>query len=132
MLRVLSELGRIDPLKWLDDALCVLRWGPGVKLTWANVSGWPGGAVERILRQYGVRVYWRQYSINGRDYGVHVLPQQAAWAEYVLRKAGCPLTSPLVSEHNRSVQPGGAMPKAWGVPARPVGLAGRVVDFLLR
>ena len=121
-----------DPLKWLDDFLAVLRWGPGVKITWAAVSGWPGGRVEKLLRGYGVRVYRRQYSINGSDYGVHVLPQQAQWAEYLLRKAGCPLTSALISEKNRRVQGGGAMPKAWGVPAKPVGLAGRVADFFMR
>ena len=129
---ILNELTRIDLIKWIDDFLCLLRWGPGVKLTWVNVSGWPGGRVERILRQYGVRVYRRQYSVNGSDYGLHVLPQQAMWAEYVLRKAGCPLTSPLVNEANRRVQPGGAMPRAWGVPARPVGLAGWIVDMWLR
>lgn len=132
MLRALNEAGRIDPIKWFDDFLCLLRWGPGVKLTWAAIPGWPGGKVERILRQYGVRAYRRQYSVNGSDYGLHVLPQQAAWAEYLLRRAGCPLTSPLVSQANHSVQPGGAMPKAWGVPARPVGFAGRVIDFLQR
>ena len=129
---VLNELSRIDPIKWIDDFLCLLRWGPGVKLTWAHVSDWPGGRVERVLRQYGVRVYRRQYSVNGSDYGVHVLPQQAQWAEYLLRKAGCPLTSSLISEGNRRVQGGGTMPKAWGVPAEPVGLAGRVADFLMR
>lgn len=132
MLRILNEFGRIDPVKWLDDFLCLLRYGPGVKLTWTNVGGWPGGRVEQILRQYGIRVYRRQYSFHGSDYGLHVFPQQAAWAEYLLRKAGCPLTSPLISEANRRVQAGSTMPKAWGVPAKPVGLAGRVLDFLMR
>ena len=132
MLRALNWASRIDPIKWIDDLLCLLRWGPGVKLTWANVSGWPGGRVEKILRRYGVRVYRRQYSVNGSDYGVHVLPQQAVWAEYLLRNAGCPLTSPLISESNRHVRAGGAMPKPWGVPAKPVGFAGRVIDFLTR
>lgn len=123
---MLAELSRIDPIKWLDDLLCILRYGPGVKLTWAAVAGWPGGRVEKLLRRYGVRAYRRQYSINGRDYGVHVLPQQAAWADYILRTAGCPLTSAPRSK------PGGVMPREWGVPAKPVGFAGRVVDFLSR
>ena len=131
-MRALNWASRIDPIKWIDDLLALIRWGPGVKLTWANVSRWPGGKVERILRRYGIRVYRRQYSVNGSDYGVHVLRQQAEWAEYLLRRAGCPLTSPLISEGNRSVQPGGAMPKAWNVPAKPVGFAGRVIDFLTR
>ena len=106
--------------------------GAGGQVNLGLRFGLAGGRVEKILRQYGIRAYRRQYSINGSDYGVHVLPQQSAWAEYVLRKAGCPLTSPLISESNRHVQPGGAMPKAWGVPAKSVGLAGRVVDFLMR
>lgn len=128
MIRVLNELTRIDPLKWVDDLLCLLRYGPGVKLTWAAASGWPGGRVEPLLQRYGVRVFRRQYSINGSDYGLHVLPQQAAWADYILRTAGCPLTSAPLS----GGKAGRAMPKAWGVPARPVGFAGRVIDFLQR
>ena len=122
-----------DLIRWADDLLCTLRYGRGVKLAWAKAPGWSGARVEMLLRQYGVRVYRRQYAYReGDEYGVHVLPQQAQWAEYVLRKAGCPLTSPLVNEANRRVQPGGAMPRAWGVPAKPVGLAGRVADFLMR
>lgn len=123
-----------DPLKWIDDTLCILRYGAGVKITWSSGTDWAGGDVEMLLRSYGVRVWNRQYARKKGvdDYGLHVRPQQARWAEYVLRKAGCPLTSPLISEANRHVQPGGAMPRAWGVPAKPVGFVGRMVDFLLR
>lgn len=126
-----------DPLKALDDLLCVLRYGLGAKLTWAQVSGWPGARVESLLRRYGVTVYRRQYAfVEGDDYGVHVPRAQSRWAEYVLRRAGCPLTSPLLHAGNRNVTPG-PIGNAWSdanprAAARPAGLAGAVVAFLTR
>lgn len=123
-------------LKWFDDFLAVLRYGRGVKLTWAKAPGWSGGRVEQLLRRYGVRVYGRQYAHkDGDEYGLIVSEQQARWAERVLRRAGCPLTGELVDESNRNVMPGPV--RAWSdtnpkATRKPVGLAGRVIDFLTR
>ena len=120
-------------LRALDDFICMLRYGRGVRLTWNKSPGWSGGHVETLLRRYGIRVYQRQYAYReGDEYGAHVPAAQGRWAEYVLRKAGCPLTSPLIDESNRHVRAGGAMPRAWGVPAKPVGFGGRIIDFLMR
>ena len=120
------QLADIDIIKWLDDLLAVLRNGQGHRLEWYKSSGWAGGDVERVLRQYGIRVYCRDYG-HGRDtLGCRVRQQQAAWADYLLRTAGCPLTSRPLSK------PGRVMPRAWGVPARPVGLAGMIIDMWLR
>lgn len=124
---MLAHLADIDPLKWIDDALALLTNGPGHKLEWYKSSGWAGGRVERILREYGVRVYRRDYG-HGRDtLGCHVRKRQAAWADYLLRRAGCPLVSPALARTGA-----GAMPAAWGVPAKPAGVAGWIVQMLSR
>ena len=126
---MLAHLADIDPLKWIDDALALLTNGPGHKLERDQSSGWAGGRVERILREYGVRVYRRDYG-HGRDtLGCHVRKRQAAWADYLLRRAGCPLLSRPLS--GTGAKPG-PMPRAWGVPARPVGLAGWIVELFMR
>lgn len=125
-----------DLLKWVDDLLCTLRYGRGVKLAWAKAPGWSGARVEMLLRRYGVRVYRRQYAYReGDEYGVHVPVAQGRWAEYVLRRAGCPLTGPLVHESNRRVRPGPV--RAWAdanpkATRRPSGIAGRIVEWLGR
>lgn len=119
----------IDPVKWIDDILAIGQNGTGVKLTWLAGTAWRGAEVERILRRYGVRVYARQYTTpdNKRDYGVTVRAKQADWADYLLRKAGVPVSSP---ERN-VVAVTGAMPQAKGTPAKPVGFGGLVVSILL-
>ena len=120
------QLADIDIIKWLDDLLAVLRNGQGHRLEWYKSSGWTGVNVERVLRRYGIRVYCRDYG-HGRDtLACRVRSRQAAWADYLLRTAGCPLASRPLSK------PGRVMPRAWGVPARPVGLAGRIVELLMR
>ena len=120
------QLADIDIIKWLDDLLAVLRNGRGHRLEWYKSSGWAGGDVERVLRRYGIRVYCRDYGHGKTTLGCRVRRRQAAWADYLLRTAGCPLASPPLSK------PGRVMPRAWGVPARPVGLAGWLIDLWLR
>ena len=121
-----------DVFKALDDTAAISRYGRGVKLTWERGHGFSGAAVERMLRRYGVRVYARQYATkDGDDFGVMVTKGQARWAENILRRAGVPLTSPLADESNRPVMPG-RMPREWrkDEPQKPVGLAGRLLDWL--
>lgn len=119
----------LDPVKWVDDLCAISQNGIGVKITWAAGTTWRGAEVERILRRYGIRVYARQYTTpgNGRDYGVTVRTQQADFADYLLRKAGVPVSSP----QRTAPVAVGAMPVASGTPAKSVGFAGFVVDLLL-
>lgn len=122
-----------DVFKGIDDAAAVARYGRGVRLTWERGHGFSGADVERLLRRYGVRVYARQYATkDGDDYGVTVTTGQGRWAENILRRAGVPLTSPLIDESNRNVQAGRGMPREWrkDKPQKPVGLAGRLLDWL--
>lgn len=108
-------LSDIDPLKWLDELVTSLRFGLGKQITWQAGTGAQGAQVEMLLRSYGIKVLKRQYTNNsGRDYGVTVKPSQQEWAQY------------LLDQHLA----GGKMPQAWGVAAAPVGLLGRVADWL--
>lgn len=107
------NLHDFDPVKWLDDLLATLALGRGVKLTWAKGAA-TGAQVEMMLRKYGVKVYARQYTDKGgRPYGVTVRAEQEIWAQYLLDR--------FLS--------GGEMPTEWGVPAKPQGFGGVVVDF---
>lgn len=121
-----------DVLKAADDAVAVSRYGRGVQFRWESGLGWSGADVERLLRQHGIRVYARRYvEKEGDEYGVTVTTAQARWAERVMRGEGVPLTSPLADESNRHVMPG-RMPREWrkDEPQKPVGLAGRLLDWL--
>ena len=114
-----------DPLKWLDDALAVMRYGTGHKLTWYKAGGWNGAHVETMLNRYGILCYWRDYGHGGDTIGVHVPKAQAVWADYLLRKAGAPIEGPALSKAQF-----GPMPAEWGAPARPVGFAGVILSLV--
>ena len=133
----ISELFKVlipDVLKAADDAIAVSRYGRGVHFRWGH--GWSGADVETLLRQHGIRVYARRYATkDGDELGVTVTTAQARWAERVLRGEGVPLTSPLYDESNRHVQVGQRVRRKWadrrgGKGAKPVGLAGRLLDWL--
>ena len=118
-----------DFYKWIDDLIAIFVQGPGHKITWTPTSTQMGASIEKTLRRYGVKVYARQYAKKpGDDLGITVRRAQRKWAEYVLLKAGVCVTSPVLPS-NRGIQPGGEMPQSWGVPAPPVGLAGRIMDI---
>lgn len=135
----ISELFKVlipDVLKAADDAIAVSRYGRGVHFRWERGHGWSGADVETLLRQHGIRVYARRYATkDGDELGVTVTTAQARWAERVLRGEGVPLTSPLYDESNRHVQVGQRVRRKWadrrgGKGAKPVGLAGRLLDWL--
>lgn len=137
----IAGLSDLDPLKNLDDLLAMIRNGRGHKITWSAGTGWRGVEVEGTLLRYGVPVYRRQYTKRKRgqtedgrpiyrDYGVTVRRRQRRWAEYVLLRAGAPITSPLLPE-NLHVEPGD-MPMAWGVLPKPADFSGRLFRLWMR
>lgn len=122
------NLGMLDPMKIVDDLICALRFGAGVRFRWTAGGAWYGARVEMLLRRYGIRVYGRQYASKDDPHlSVTVRRQQAQWAAYVLRQAGVPVVSPAWA-----TQPArhGRMPRAWGVPARATGFGGVAVQML--
>lgn len=125
----LSQIEIINPL---DGLIGRLLHGPMHRFTWKIAPGYSGKDVEMRLRQYGIRVWGREMD-DGPDRGLLVRQSQAVWAEYVLCRAGVPLTSPLLnSRHtNIHVEHGGTMPSPWtskGVGARS--LVDRLVDLI--
>lgn len=47
-------LSRIDPIKWLDDLLCMSANGQGTYIEWIGPTG---DAIEMMLRAHGIRVW---------------------------------------------------------------------------
>ncbi len=62
-------------------------------------SPWRGIDIERLLRRHGVRVWDR--GIAGEDLYFCVKRRQVRWAEYLLLRAGVPVTSALNEARNR-------------------------------
>jgi hypothetical protein len=113
-----------DPIKWADDLRSLLAYGRGHKLEWPKDSGMTGVAVERIANRYGIKTYCRDYGHGKETRGFRVPAAQAKWADYLLRKAGVPVTGRALSKGEP-----GPMPQEWGVPARGIGLAGALLDM---
>lgn len=64
----------------------------------SRYSAWSGIEIERLLGRHGVHVWDRH--ISGDDLGFSVKRRQVKWAEYLLLRAGVPVTSILVEPHN--------------------------------
>ena len=60
----------------------------------SRYSHWRGIDIERLLRRHGVKVWDR--GIAGDDLYFCVKRRQVKWAEYLLLRAGVPVTSVLV------------------------------------
>ncbi len=86
----------------IPDFLDGLRAGAGqAQLTWTTEAqddpktgeskpGWSGQDVEDVLQHYGVKVYGRR--LGGKTASVSVTAKQKVWAEYLLQRAGVPLS----------------------------------------
>jgi hypothetical protein len=121
----MTILDLLDVTKLIDDLISRSRYGRGHKLEWPHSSVWTGMKVERTLRRYGIRTYCRDYGQFKPTKGLHVPKGQAVWADWVLRRADCPLIGPPLSK-----VVAGPMPADWGVPARGGGFAGVIIDML--
>lgn len=83
----------IDPINWLDGLFGQLLHGPMHRFTFSRQGDFTGVDVERMLQQYGVRVWGRE--ADKEEIGLLVKESQAIWAEYLLCRAGVPLTCSL-------------------------------------
>ncbi|MBI5653604.1 MAG: hypothetical protein HZC40_24620 [Chloroflexi bacterium] len=64
----------------------------------ARASHWRGIDIERLLARHGVKVWDR--GIAGDDLYFCVKRRQVVWAEYLLLRAGVPVSSSLVDPRN--------------------------------
>lgn len=78
--------------------------------------GWNGYRVSSLLRTYKIHLYEvGMYTRNGETIRwANINHKQAAWAEYILLRAGVPLVNNLIDPRNRkrAAQHNGA-PPAW-------------------
>jgi hypothetical protein len=125
----------LDLLNLLDGWLGRLLDGPMHRFTFSTVTGKTGGEVEMLLRQYGVRIWGREAAAED-ELAFLVKYRQAKWAEYVLCRAGVPLTCQLLdprNEHYRQRHPAGSMPSPWDERGiRPHTFVDHTVDWLNR
>ena len=97
--------------------------------TWDRRGTLQGWDVECILRRYGVPVVGRRYAANSPTVSVKVSGSQAVFAEYLLCRAGLALSTPLLNPRHAQTKVG-AMPPAWGKPAKTRGFVGWFVRLL--
>ena len=122
----------IDPI---DAWIGRLTQGPMHRFTFAAEGEFTGVEVEMLLRQYGIRIWGREMG-QPDERAILVKRRQAVWAEYILCRAGVPLTCPLLEPRNaryRQQHTPGAMPKPWdqqGIGAHT--FVDHVVDWLNR
>jgi hypothetical protein len=123
-----------DIINWLDGMIGRAMHGPMHQFTFSRKGDYSGVEVEIILRQYGIRVWGREADAD--EIGILVKRKQAVWAEYLLCRAGVPLTSELLDPRNaayRQRHAHGAMPTPWterGI--RPHTIIDHIVDWIHR
>lgn len=105
----------------LDWSVVRAANGPLHAFTFARGQGFSGRAVERILLDKGIRVFERT-RLPGGDLGFSVRGDQAEWAEYLLCRAGVPLTCDLIDPANDIL--------LHGDPNAPRSLLDRIVRFV--
>jgi hypothetical protein len=88
-----------DIVDWIDGLVGRLLHGPMHRFSFSRRTGFTGSDVEHLLRQYGVRV-WEREMDDPEELALHVKRTQAVWAEYLLCRAGVPLTCKLLDPRN--------------------------------
>ena len=122
----------IDPIDgWLGQML----HGPMHRFTFSTQGEFTGVEVETLLHQYGIRIWGREMT-NPDERAFLVKRRQAVWAEYILCRAGIPLTSPLLDPRNaryRQQHAPGSMPTPWDKHGiGPHTFVDHVVDWINR
>lgn len=122
----------IDPIDgWLGQMLN----GPMHRFTFSTQGEFTGVEVELLLRQYGIRIWGREMT-NPNERAFLVKRRQAVWAEYILCRAGVPLTSPLLDPRNaryRQQHAPDSMPTPWDKQGiGPHTFVDHVVDWINR
>ncbi len=108
------NLPNIDILSPVDALWGRLQFGPMHRFSFYATSAFNGYRVEKLLRQYGIRVWGRR--IDGERRSFLVKQRQAVWAEYLLCRAGVPLACDLLDPRNAGYpdqHPVDSMPIPW-------------------
>jgi len=98
----------------VDELLACLLFANAPLILVARDSHWRGIDIERLLRRHGVKVWDR--GLAGDQLCFRVKERQVKWAEYLLLRAGVPVTSKLTEPRNRVYADGyppGSEPPNW-------------------
>lgn len=94
---------------------------------WAHTNA-AGMDAEHLLRRYGIPVSNRY--VGKTETGLDVPARQAQWAEYILCRAGYPITTPLLNPKNQRLlnqaQQHGASRPAGGGHIKRQGIAAKL------
>ena len=102
-----------DLINPLDGAWGRVTQGPMHRFTFHPASGFSGAEVEKLLGQYYIPIWGREMD-DPEERAFLVKRAQANWAEYLLCRAGVPLTSPLLNPRNaRFGERHDTMPTPW-------------------
>ena len=109
---LLQGVLRMSGLNHLLDSL-TLRAANGAMHKFAFRTGkFNGRGIEQLLGEHGIRVFERT-KLGGGELGFSVRRDQAEWAEYLLCRAGVPLTSELLNpKHDDLLHPQGKKPRS--------------------
>lgn len=126
---------KIDIIDPIDSLFGRMLHGSMHRFSYSRQGDFTGIDVEHLLRQYGIRVWGREVT-DDEEIAFLVKRKQAVWAEYLLCRAGVPLTSPLLDPRNaqyRQRHASNSMPTPWterGIG--PHSLVDHLVDWLDR
>ncbi len=121
----------IDPI---DAFVGKLVYGPMHRFVIHRSGGFSGAEIEMLLRRYGIRIWGRE--IHDDEFAFLVKQSQAVWAEYILCRAGVPLSNGLLDQRNagyRERHEPGTMPIPWDEQGiAPHSFVDHVVDWMVR
>lgn len=132
----LPPLPAIDIISPLNRLHGHARHGALVPITWHNI---PARHIQQLLRRYHITLYGATLRIERHGASetwirtAYINHRQAAWAEYILLRAGIALTSPTIDPHNAArAARYTAPPPSWSGnrPARPTTFTEALADFL--
>lgn len=112
------------------------RHGALVPITWHNI---PARHIQQLLRRYNITLYGATLRIERHGHietwirTAYVNHKQAAWAEYILLRAGIALTSPVIDPRNAArAARHTAPPPSWSGnrTAKPANFVEALSDFL--
>ncbi len=122
----------IDPM---DGWFGRLWHGSMHRFSFLRAGDFTGAQVEKLLQQYGIRIWGRELD-DPTELAFLVKQKQAIWAEYVLCRAGVPLTNELLDPRNAQYRQRhvlGSMPTPWSASGiGPHSFVDHVVDWLNR
>ena len=102
-------IDRVDGwIAWIRN----VRRGGTVEIRVERISNLSGGQCGALLKRYHVPIAGRL--VSGKFYHFQVRRQQAAWAEYILRRAGAPVATQIDRRNIRWAARHAGPPPAWG------------------